>query len=306
MDADVERDAADVHDDRPPAPADPLAGAPDTTPAADRATTGIMALSLPYQVVLAVALAVAGVFACVHLAMVFLHVAPSNTLTKRHGQAVDDWVYPEFEQNWKLFAPNPLQQNISVEVRAELAAADDVLRTTDWIDLTAQDAEAIRHNPMPSHTQQNELRRAVDFYLSAHSDDDRPHGSRGRLSEEYMRRIAMLRLDALPALAGPDGRAVAGDVRRVQLRVVTRAVEAPRWSTEKTDTAPSYRDLPWWPVTAADLPAGADLLTGADRSRTEAERSRTEAGRSRTADRSRTDVGRSSTEAGRSRAEEGR
>ncbi|MFD3723592.1 DUF5819 family protein [Streptomyces sp. NPDC058671] len=273
MDADVERDAADVHESPPAAPADPLADTPETTPPADRATTGIMALSLPYQVVLAVALAVAGVFACVHLAMVFLHVAPSNTLTKRHGQAVDDWVYPEFEQNWKLFAPNPLQQNISVEVRAELATADGALSTTGWIDLTAQDAEAIRHNPVPSHAQQNELRRAVDFYLGSHSDDDRPNGSRGRLSEEYMRRIAMLRLDALPALEGPDGRTITGDVRRVQLRTVTRPVAAPRWSTEETDTAPSYQDFPWWPVTEADRPAEPD------RNHAEAARSRTEAGR---------------------------
>ncbi|MFJ5077246.1 DUF5819 family protein [Streptomyces sp. NPDC088553] len=239
MDAYVEKGAADADDGRPTPPSG----------------TGIMALSMPYQVVLAVALAVAGVFACVHLAMVFLHVAPSNTLTKRHGQAVDDWVYPEFEQNWKLFAPNPLQQNVSVEVRAELAAADGSRRTTGWIDLTAQDAEAIRHNPMPSHAQQNELRRAVDFYLNSHSDDHTPNGMRGLLSEEYMRRIAMLRLADR-----------SGDVRRVQLRTVTRAVPAPAWSSEKTDTAPSYRDFPWWPVTEADRPAGAD-------------RSRTEAGR---------------------------
>ncbi|MFJ8661364.1 DUF5819 family protein [Streptomyces sp. NPDC093795] len=286
MDAYVEKDAADVNDGRPAAPADALTDAPgtapaahrDTTPVAERATTGIMALSLPYQVVLAVALAVAGVFACVHLAMVFLHVAPSNTLTKRHGQAVDDWVYPEFEQNWKLFAPNPLQQNISVEVRAELATPDGAPRTTDWIDLTAQDTEAIRHNPMPSHAQQNELRRAVDFYLNSHSDDDRPNGSRGRLSGEYIRRIAVLRLDALPAFEGPDGRALAGDVRRVQLRTVTRPVGAPRWSSEKTDTAPSYRDFPWWPVTEADRPAGADRPTEADRP-AGADRSRAEAGR---------------------------
>ncbi|MER6094530.1 DUF5819 family protein [Streptomyces sp. NPDC001728] len=262
MDAYVEKDAAGVDGDRPAPPADGL----EPEPPAARATSGIMALSLPYQVVLAVALAVTGVFACVHLAMVFLHVAPSNTLTKRHGQAVDDWIYPEFEQNWKLFAPNPLQQNVSVEVRAEVAAADGGRRSTGWTDLTAQDTAAIRHNPMPSHAQQNELRRAVDFYLSTHSDDNRPNGLRGELSEQYMRRIAMLRLDALPALRGTDGRALGGEVLRVQLRAVTRPVPAPAWSTEKTDTAPSYRDFPWWPVTDEDRPAAAD-------------RSRTEAGR---------------------------
>ncbi|MFJ9430854.1 DUF5819 family protein [Streptomyces sp. NPDC101490] len=285
MDAYVEKDAAGV-DSHPPGPLTPdpagaLPGGPSTGPAgadpggpstgrdpsqSGRATGGIMALSLPYQVVLAVALAVTGVFACVHLAMVFLHVAPSNTLTKQHGQAVDDWIYPEFEQNWKLFAPNPLQQNVSVEARAEISTGDGTLRTSGWIDLTAQDIEAVRHNPMPSHTQQNELRRAIDFYFGTHAEDHRPQGARGELSERYMRRIAVFRLDALPSLAGTDGRGLRGEVRRVQLRAVSRPVPAPAWSTEKTDTAPSYRDLPWWRVTDADRPAGAD-------------RSRTEAGR---------------------------
>ncbi|MGW6390606.1 DUF5819 family protein [Streptomyces sp. NPDC055103] len=267
MDADVERDiGADVGTDVE-TQGEAVADGVTSGPPAGSAGGGIMALSLPYQVVAAVALAVAGVFVCVHVAMVFLHVAPSNTLTKRHGQAVDDWVYPEFEQNWKLFAPNPLQQNVAVEVRAEIATAGDGRRTTGWIDLTAQDAAAIRHNPMPSHTQQNELRRAVDFYLSSHSDEGSPNGMRGHLSEEYMRRIAMLRLDGLPSLEGAD-------VRRVQLRAVTRPLPAPRWSTEKNDETPSYRDFPWWKVTDADRP-GDDARSREDA----AAPSRTEAGR---------------------------
>ena len=117
-----------------------------------RAARGIAALSLPYQVAAALALAVVGVLACVHLAMVFLHVAPSNTVTKQHGEAVDDWIYPEFEQNWKLFAPNPLQQNIAVQVRAEVRHADGGRATTDWIDLSAEDGEAIRGNLLPSQS----------------------------------------------------------------------------------------------------------------------------------------------------------
>ncbi|MEV4425529.1 DUF5819 family protein [Streptomyces sp. NPDC053792] len=270
MDAYVEKDAVEVSDDgrRPPenppvTPPEAPAGPPEAEGTGAARGVGIMALSLPYQVVVAVALAVAGVFACVHLAMVFLHVAPSNTLTKRHGEAVDDWIYPEFEQNWKLFAPNPLQTNVSVELRAELATAGGGRRTTGWIDLTAQDIEAIRHNPMPSHAHQNQLRRAVDFYLNTHTGDNRPNGLRGTLSEQYMRRIAMLRLDALE---GPDGRALGPDVRRVQLRTVSRPVPAARWSTEKTRSTPSYRDFPWWRITEADRSA-------------EAGASRTEAGR---------------------------
>lgn len=132
--------------------------------------------------------------ACVHVAMVFLHVAPSNTVYKQYGRAVDGWIYPEFEQNWKLFAPNPLQQNIAVQARAEVRTADGGTRTTGWYDLSARDGADIDGNPLPSHTQQNELRRAWDFYVSAHDSENRPSGLRGQLSERYIRRIVVLRL----------------------------------------------------------------------------------------------------------------
>ncbi|MFF9013278.1 DUF5819 family protein [Streptomyces sp. NPDC014870] len=240
MEAQVDADDAGVHEEQQPPGPEPREGRGQGA--------GIASLSLPYQVAAAVALAGVAVFACVHLAMVFLHVAPSNTLTKQNGEAVDEWVYPEFEQNWKLFAPNPLQQNIAVEVRAEVEGADGAERTTGWIGLSAQDAEAIRGNLVPSHTEQNELRRAWDFYLNTHTDDHRPNGLRGVLSEQYIRRIVMLRL---------DGADLGGTVERIQLRSVTRVVPAPSWSNEKTNTDPSYREFPWWKVTAADLPAGA-------------------------------------------------
>ncbi|PZT72824.1 MULTISPECIES: DUF5819 family protein [unclassified Streptomyces] len=208
---------------------------------------GMAALSFPYQIVAAVALGVFAVLACVQLAMVFLHVAPSNTLTKKHGAAVDEWVYPEFEQNWKLFAPNPLQQNVSVQVRTETAGPSGP-RTSAWRNLSAEDGRAIRGNLLPSHVQQNELRRAWDFYVGSHDDKNRPNGLRGTLSEKYVRRLVMLRLGAYH-----EGEAVL----RIQIRSEVRAVPAPEWSDEKISTGPSYRVLPWWKVTPDDLPRGA-------------------------------------------------
>ncbi|MFC7892803.1 DUF5819 family protein [Streptomyces sp. NPDC057381] len=204
--------------------------------------TGVAALSPRYQVGAVIALAVVAVAVCAHLGLVFLHVAPSNTLTKKHGAAVDEWVFPEFEQNWKLFAPNPLQQNVSVQVRAEVSTADGGIRTTGWYDLSAEDGRAIDGNPAPSHTQQNELRRAWDFFVATHDSDDRPVGLRGTLSESYLRRIAVLRLERNDA-AGPDG-----VVERVQYRSRTTNVEPPPWSGVKVSDRPTVRQLPWWPV----------------------------------------------------------
>ncbi|MEU3896086.1 DUF5819 family protein [Streptomyces sp. NPDC045251] len=204
--------------------------------------TGVAALSPRYQVGAVIALAVVAVAVCAHLGLVFLHVAPSNTLTKKHGAAVDEWVFPEFEQNWKLFAPNPLQQNVSVQVRAEVSTADGGIRTTGWYDLSAEDGRAIDGNPVPSHTQQNELRRAWDFFVATHDSDDRPVGLRGTLSESYLRRIAVLRLERNDA-AGPGG-----VVERVQYRSRTTNVEPPPWSGVKVSDRPTVRQLPWWPV----------------------------------------------------------
>ncbi|MGW1072199.1 DUF5819 family protein [Streptomyces sp. NPDC002537] len=211
----------------------------------DERAGSVAGLSLPSRIAIATGVAVVTVAAAVHLAMVFLHVAPPNTVSKQHAAAIGEYIYPEFEQNWKFFAPNPLQQNIAVQARAELRGADGRSTVTPWTDLSAQDGAEILHNPFPSHTQQNEVRRAWDFYVSTHDAKEQPNGLRGSLSEQYVRRIVMLRLGA-----ERDSR----PVERVQVRSVTRQVAPPPWSDEKAAAKPAYRVLNWWPVTTADLP----------------------------------------------------
>ncbi|MGV9311003.1 DUF5819 family protein [Streptomyces sp. NPDC003691] len=227
-------------------------GGPDgggTAGAAPR--TGIAALSLPYQITAAVALGLVALVAGVHLLLVFLHVAPSNTATKQYSEAIDSWVYPEFEQNWKLFAPNPLQQNIRIQVKAELTTGDGGKKTTEWIDLTAGDIAEIRGNLLPGHTLQNLLRRSWDFYTGSHDDKNRATGPRGALAQSYLKRVVMFRLDKYHGLGA--------EVERIQVRSETELVEPPSWSKEKNDTRPVHRTLPWWNITAEDRPLGAGV-----------------------------------------------
>ncbi|RAJ60368.1 hypothetical protein K376_02786 [Streptomyces sp. PsTaAH-130] len=234
------------HQPPEPAPAPVPAPAPTSGPA----PRGLAALSPRYQAVAALAVAVIVVGVGVHLLMVFLSLAPQNTVSKQHGKAIDAWVFPEFEQNWKLFAPNPLQQNIAVQVRADVRMKDGSVRTTGWTDLSAQDGAAIKGNPAPSHTQQNELRRAWDFVTATHTADNRPVGMRGALSEEYLRRIAVMRLYR----TDPTSRI--GVVQRVQIRSCTINVPPPSWSGEQVPDKPVYRLLPWWTVSAAEAAGG--------------------------------------------------
>ncbi|MBC9727721.1 DUF5819 family protein [Streptomyces sp. TRM68367] len=238
-----------------PAAGWPEAAPPDAlVPESSVPRTGVAALSLRYRVCAALALAVVAVGVCVHLGMTFLHVAPPNTVTEEHGQAVDDWIYPEFEQNWKLFAPNPLQQNIAVQVRAEIRTAGGAPATTGWYDLSAEDGRAIDGNLLPSHTQQNELRRAWDFYVATHDSDNRPVGLRGSLAETYLRRIMVLRLDREDAAARAVGRG--GVIERVQVRSRTTNVPPPKWTREQVSDTPVYRVLPWWTVPADEARGG--------------------------------------------------
>ncbi|MBQ0847854.1 hypothetical protein J8N05_06460 [Streptomyces sp. BH-SS-21] len=245
--------------DGPPSAGSPPAGPPLAgPPPAGSPPVGIAALSLPFQIAAALAFALVALVACVHLGMVFLHVAPSNTVTKQHGQAIDEWIYPEFEQNWKLFAPNPLQQNIAVQVRAEVKGTDGAIRTTRWYDLSALDGRAIDGNLLPSHTQQNELRRAWDFFTATHDNANRPNGLRGDLSERYLRRIAVLRLDR----EGAGGRGAV--VQQVQVRSRTTNVPPPEWSQEQVSDKPVLRQLPWWPLSDTDRAAGTRPVDSAE------------------------------------------
>jgi hypothetical protein len=173
------------------------------------------------------------------LGALFLQSAPPGPVSQRYQEQLNGLVYPEFEQNWKLFAPDPLQYNISVQVRVRTAAGDG-----DWIDLTARDIAAIRHNPIPSHVDQNLLRRAWDFYDSTHdAEQSRTAGTRSELAEEYLKRVALQRL----------GRTVAGvPVTAVQLRSATAPVAPPPWSGQRVSGQVQYAELPWWPVTDTD------------------------------------------------------
>lgn len=67
----------------------------------------LSSLSLPARLVVALSIGGLAVFAAWHALAAFLFVAPSNTIMKDHGPAIRGYIYPEFEQNWKLFAPNP-------------------------------------------------------------------------------------------------------------------------------------------------------------------------------------------------------
>ncbi len=175
-----------------------------------------------------------------HLGTVFLSIAPANPASQRYNAEVQAHVYPEFEQNWQLFAPNPLQENIAVQARVQTLTTGGGRPESGWIDLTAQDIAHVRGDLAPSHVDQNLLRRAWDYYSTWHNLTDQTSlGSGGPLSQEYLKRIALQRI----------GRDWHGNpVNQIEFRVATTPVAGPSWTGAARKAKTTYQTLQWWVV----------------------------------------------------------
>lgn len=201
--------------------------------------------SAPAQAGLGAVLVLVLVAVVLHLGSVFLFLAPSNQLSQRFQQKINSHIYPEFEQNWQLFAPNPLQDNIHVEAEVQTQTPDGAKTESGWVDLTAQDLAAIKYNPAPSHANQNLIRRAWDYYANWHdSQSEAGTGSGASLSEEYLKRLALQRFGK-----SWDGRPITA----VQVRAAIWSVPAPTWNGPQPSPTPSYRTLGWWAVSPGDF-----------------------------------------------------
>ncbi|MEU9402011.1 DUF5819 family protein [Streptomyces sp. NPDC048242] len=218
---------------------------PDSGPAAresgtravDRWSTGVLAV----RTVLTAAVILCVATTLVHVVLVFLHVAPANKVSKRYGPQINAWVFPFFEQNWRLFAPDPDSANRQILVRTARSGAHGSFQVSGWFDLTAVDDSAVEHNPFPSHTSQNMLRRAWSSYLDTHGGDDRARTDRALMMQRYLGNIAAERVAAHKG----------GAFDFVQLRVVTLPVPAPGSALDSRPPRPAEnRLLPWWKVPA--------------------------------------------------------
>ncbi|MGW6919453.1 DUF5819 family protein [Kitasatospora sp. NPDC054939] len=170
----------------------------------------------------------------------FLYVAPPNQISQRYSRQINAWIYPLFEQNWRLFAPDPQSVDWQISARTVKTSAGGHREVSDWFDLTAVDESDVKHNVFPSHTTQNMLRRSWTAYLEVHGGDDKPRSERAVMVQKYLSNIAVQRL--------ADHQHHTFDA--VQLRVTTRPIPAPAPAGGSRPAAASVdtRYLPWWKV----------------------------------------------------------
>jgi hypothetical protein len=180
--------------------------------------------------------------ALAHATLVFLHVAPPNPVSQRLHGPIRAWIYPFFEQNWLLFAPNPNTDNTRIFARTGRTAENGDREVSDWVEISAVDDADTRHNPYPSRTTQSMLRRAWSAYMSAHGEDEVSRDEWALIQAEYLRNIAVRRMTG-------HGRP---PFETIRLKVVVEPIAPPAGSAaaQSGPTEPYTRTLPWWNATS--------------------------------------------------------
>lgn len=166
-----------------------------------------------------------------HMAATFLYNAPTNPVSQKYAGPLHDWMTPVFTQNWQLFAPNPLSEEIDVQARGSLTGSGQV---TAWRDLSAADVQATVDNPVPSQITLNALRNAVLEWLATHDNQGNPTGANAEIAQEYLGDMAVDRLTAQ----------IGGHYASIQLRLVFTLLPGP--GRTAAQTLPQARTLTWW------------------------------------------------------------
>ncbi|CAN95603.1 putative secreted protein [Sorangium cellulosum So ce56] len=73
---------------------------------------------------------------CFHFAMTLAYLTPQNPLQLRFARLISGYMNPFFEQNWHLFAPDPITDTRLVMVACRLNEPDGSTTETGWTDIT--------------------------------------------------------------------------------------------------------------------------------------------------------------------------
>lgn len=167
----------------------------------------------------------------------FLYNAPSNVISKAYATEVSWWMTPLQMQNWQLFAPNPISENVEVDARASVGPAAAV---TPWLNLSAIDDAVTDGDPVPSHLTMNAMRNAWLKFIQTHTSTGTPEAGQplAGTAQAYLENLVLTYLRP---------RASGGAIDSIQVRFVTTLL--PGDGRTAAQTAPQTQTLPWWLVT---------------------------------------------------------
>lgn len=177
-----------------------------------------------------------------HFTMTFLYVAPINPISLDLNAQISYYMEPLFQQNWRLFAPNPVSEERGMLVRARIKQVDGNILETEFYDFTSplvEDIHSVRLFP-PRRTR---LVASIFQFLGFH--DPIADRLRSRIDslriEEFIDKDGNIReedFESLPLTAGEEAANLTaielmqkvateaakdqwkGDILEIQIRIV--------------------------------------------------------------------------------------
>ncbi len=199
-------------------------------------------------------LVVALVFlAGVQLVMVTVAAIPPGSVTDGTRPFAADYLRPYFSQNWRLFAPNPVDEDRVIRFQGSYLDSEGASRRTPWVDWTEVEQDLIRHRLVG--------RRAgyvsTKFYgpLSGAYAALGPEQQAAAGTTDEGRPLSWRTLESLLSALGTDERAVSEYVShdRAAIRLATAVINA-RWpDPEITSVRYARGDWPVVPYAARHL-----------------------------------------------------
>lgn len=201
--------------------------------------------------------AIAALVSIIVMLGTLLVVAPEGTPLRAEVRSLS---LPYFGQNWRVFAPDILKVNRTLEFRAQWRDDNDALVRSDWVSITDLELRTVAGNPAPSRIEKSswnvsntylqryhrlddqQRERTRDTFIEAHDGGFRPIPVEDLIEElgvddpdviRFLRMDYMLmRYVSLYATAGFER-----DIERVQWRVVR---ERPNDFTHRFSDEPQF------------------------------------------------------------------
>ncbi|MFT4258550.1 DUF5819 family protein [Microbacterium sp.] len=125
---------------------------------------------------------VASAVVLVVMIMTVLIVSPAGTPLRSEVRAA---ALPYFGQNWRVFAPDILKVNRTLEIRAQWRDGNGDLVKSGWVPITEIEYRAVTGNPAPSRIQKSSM-NATGTYLTRYSALD--DAQRERVRDTFIER----------------------------------------------------------------------------------------------------------------------
>jgi len=88
--------------------------------------------------------AVASTLVGLHMLAVTLAAVPTNSVSEAFESQLG-YLTPFFGQSWRLFAPNPIDEDRNLLVQGAYVGEDGEVRVTPWVDWTSVEQDVIEH-----------------------------------------------------------------------------------------------------------------------------------------------------------------